>query len=71
MNVVKEIVCPACGESIPPDEPDICLKRRDGNARCFYHRCCAREPERIANEKEDVWRITKRQVFWNTGGGAA
>jgi hypothetical protein len=70
--IVERITCPACSEGIPPDEPDICLKKRDGSARHFYHRRCAREPERIvATEGKGVWSITKRQVFWNTGGGAA
>ncbi len=32
MKVVEDSICPACGETIPPDEPDICLAGVGRNA---------------------------------------
>ena len=70
--MVDHITCASCQERIRAFEPDIVLRKLDGSEKRFYHRRCAREPERIvATDVDGVWIMTRRHVFWDMAGGAA
>ncbi len=58
----------ACGRRIPKHEPDLMLRRLDGDARRYYHeRCIVVVFAAVSGSKPDAWILTHRHV--NAGEG--
>ena len=74
MRVVGHITCHACGERISELEPDIVLRKADGSVLRFFHaeRSCAEASRRACSEgaQRTPWSLTRRHLFWDTGGGS-
>ena len=59
------ITCPACSKRIPELADDICVARRDGTERRFYHTRCydAAEEAILAEGVLRTWTLTYRPAF--------
>jgi hypothetical protein len=55
--------CKGCGRRIPKHEPDLMLRRLDGEARRYYHeRCIASAYAKVSASRPDAWVLTHRHV---------
>ena len=63
--MVSYTTCASCAERIPELADDVCVARRDGTEKRFYHTRCydAAELAVLAEGKLRVWTITYRPAF--------
>ena len=55
--------CKGCGKRIPDHEPDVQLRRLDGDARRFYHTACiASAYAKVQRSRPDAWVLTHRHL---------
>jgi hypothetical protein len=57
-----KIRCAACKKRIPESEPDVELRRLDGEQRRYYHTRCTAAALGLVTEVPEVWLMTVRHV---------
>jgi hypothetical protein len=62
MSARPKIRCAACKKRIPDHEPDVELRRLDGEQRCYYHTRCTSAALELVTEAPDVWIMSVRHV---------
>jgi hypothetical protein len=58
----SRIKCAACRKRIPESEPDIVLRRLEGDVRRYYHTRCTGAALELVTETPDAWHMTVRHV---------
>jgi hypothetical protein len=54
--------CAACKKRIPDHEPDVVLRRLDGEQRRYYHTRCTGAALELVTKTPDAWRMTVRHI---------
>jgi hypothetical protein len=54
--------CAACKKSIPDHEPDVMLRRLDGELRRYYHTRCSGAALDLVTDAPEVWVMTVRHI---------
>jgi hypothetical protein len=62
VNARPKIHCAACQERIPDHEPDVELRRLDGEQRRYYHTRCTSDALELVTEAPEVWIMSVRHV---------
>ena len=62
MSAGPAIRCAACKKRIPESEPDVELRRLDGEQRRYYHTRCTGAALGLVTEAPEVWLMTVRHV---------
>jgi hypothetical protein len=57
-----KIRCAACKKRIAVSEPDVELRRLDGEQRRYYHTRCTAAALELVSEAPDVWVMGVRHV---------
>lgn len=58
----RVIRCAACKKRIRGHEPDVELRRLDGEQRRYYHTRCTSDALELAMEAPEVWIMSVRHV---------
>jgi hypothetical protein len=56
------IRCAACKRRIPDHEPDVLLRRLDGEQHRYYHTRCTPAALALVTQAPDVWIMSVRHV---------
>jgi hypothetical protein len=62
MSTQAKIRCAACKKRIPDHEPDVELRRLDGEQRRYYHMRWTSAALELVTEAPEVWLMTVRHV---------
>ena len=62
MSARTRIHCAACKKRIPESEPDVELRRLDGEQRRYYHTRCTAAALELVSGAPDVWIMGVRHV---------
>jgi hypothetical protein len=62
MSAKPTIRCAACKKRIPDHEPDVELRRLDGEQHRYYHTRCTSDALELVTEAPDVWIMSVRHV---------
>ena len=62
MSARTRIRCAACKKRIPQSEPDVVLRRLDGDLRRYYHTRCTAAALELVAEAPEVWIMSVRHV---------
>jgi len=54
--------CAACKKQIPDHEPDVMLRRLDGELRRYYHTRCTGAALELVTDAPEVWIMTVRHI---------
>jgi hypothetical protein len=54
--------CAACKKRIPDHEPDVMLRRLEGDLRRYYHTRCTGAALELVTEASEAWLMTVRHI---------
>lgn len=54
--------CAGCKQRIPDHEPDVVLRRLDGERRRYYHTRCTGVALELVTEAPEVWIMAVRHI---------
>ena len=63
MSARSKIRCAACKKGIPDHEPDVELRRLDGEQRRYYHTRCTAAALALVTEAPEVWLMSVRHLL--------
>ena len=58
----SRVKCAACNKRIPDHEPDVMLRRLDGERRRYYHTRCTEAALGLVAGAPNAWLMTVRHV---------
>jgi hypothetical protein len=58
----SKIKCAACKKRIPESEPDVMLRRLDGDRRRYYHTRCTSAALELVTSAPEAWLMTVRHI---------
>jgi len=62
MSRPRAIRCAACKRRIPAHEPDVVLRRLDGERRRYYHTRCTAAALELVTATPRAWLMTVRHI---------
>ncbi len=54
--------CAACQKRIPDHEPDVMLRKLDGERHRYYHTRCTAAALKLVAEAPEAWLMTVRHI---------